>query len=65
MVKKISAILLAISLCAVLCSCESQHDKVNRQFDEAYAAYEEQKLKVDILQTKLDILNLIIDSAGR
>lgn len=63
--KKISAILLAISLCAVLCSCESQHDKVNRQFDEAYADYEEQKLKVDILQTKLDILNLIIDSAGK
>lgn len=63
--KKLSAILLAIALCAVLCSCESQHDKVNQQFDEAYAAYQEQKLKVDILQTKLDILDLIIDSAGK
>lgn len=63
--KRLSAILLAISLCAVLCSCESQHDKVNREFDEANAAYQEQKLKVDILETKLAILDLIIDSAGK
>lgn len=31
--------MLAALLCVVLCSCESEHERVQRQFEEANAAY--------------------------
>lgn len=63
--KRVVAFMLAALLCVVLCSCESEHERVQRQFEEANAAYQEQQLKVDILKTEIALLDLIIGSSGK
>lgn len=60
--KRAVAILLALSLAFLLCSCESEQERVQREFEEANTAYQEQKLKVDILKAELELLNSAIEA---
>ncbi len=60
--KKAAAILLTFSLCFLLCSCESEEERAQRRFEESNAAYQEQKLKVDILKAEIEILDSAIEA---
>lgn len=60
--KRAVAILLALPLGFLLCSCESEQERVQREFEEANAAYQEQKLKVDILEAELELLDSAIEA---
>lgn len=64
--RKIVAFLLAIMLlCIVLCSCGNKQKTAQQKFDEANAAYQEQKLKVEILKAEIALLDTIINAAGK
>lgn len=60
--KRATAILLVVSLCFLLCSCESEQERAQRRFEESNAAYQEQKLKVDILKAEIEILDSAIEA---
>ena len=60
--KRATAILLAVFLCFLLCSCESDQERAQRRFEESNAAYQEQKLKVDILKAEIEILDSAIEA---
>lgn len=60
--KRAAAILLAVFLCFLLCSCESEQERAQRRFEESNAAYQEQKLKVDILKAEIEILDSAIEA---
>lgn len=62
--KRVMAFILAALLCVVLCACESEQEKAQRRFEESNAAYQEQKLKVDVLKTEIALLDLIIGASN-